>query len=131
MKAARFIVLVVAALAALLAGREPFAAADNGEAATFAIIIGSNQSVDADLPTLKYADDDAAAYLDLFRLLGARTYVLSRLDDNTRRLHPQAAAEAIEPRRAMLERTLAQVASDVALARDRHVETALYFIYAG
>ena len=44
--------------------------------ATFALIIGSNVSVDAELPPLKYADDDAALYLDLFRLLGARTYLL-------------------------------------------------------
>ena len=62
--------------------------------ATFALIVGANQSVD-NLTPLKYADDDAARYLDLFRLLGARTYLLSRLDDNTRRLHPQAAARCL------------------------------------
>jgi hypothetical protein len=99
--------------------------------ASFALIMGSNVSVDADLPPLKYADDDAANYLDLFRLLGARTYLLSRLDENTRRLHPQAAAEALEPNRAALEQATAQVALDVAKARDRGVETVLYVVYAG
>jgi hypothetical protein len=99
--------------------------------AVFAVIVGSNVSVDTELPALKYADDDAARYLDLFRLLGARTYLLTRLDANTARLHAQAAAEALPPRRAELEKTLAQAATDVAQARARGVETLLYFIYAG
>ena len=99
--------------------------------AVFAVIVGSNVSVDSELPPLKYADDDAARYLDLFRLLGARTYLLTRLDANTARLHAQAAAEALPPRRAELEKTLAQAATDVAQARARGVETLFYFIYAG
>lgn len=99
--------------------------------AIFALIIGSNISVDAELPPLKYADDDAARYLDLFRLLGARTYLLTRLDANTSRLHAQAAAEALLPRRAELDKTLTQAAADVAQAKARGVETLFYFIYAG
>ena len=109
-------------------------AAENEEPsrpATFALIIGNNASVDPDVQPLKYADDDAARYLDLFRLLGARTYLLSRLDSNTRRLHPQAASEALDPRRANLDRVLAQIESDVTQARDRHLEAIFYFVYAG
>ena len=37
-----------------------------------------NASVDRRLAPLQYADDDAARYLDLFRALGARTYLLTR-----------------------------------------------------
>jgi hypothetical protein len=126
----RLLALIACAMALFLLPRD--AAGDEGSGpATFALIIGSNLSVDRDLPPLKYADDDAARSLDLFRLLGARTYLLSRLDENTRRLHPQAAAEALEPRRAILERTMAQIGSDVAQARDRHLETELYVLYAG
>ena len=102
-----------------------------GKAATFALIIGSNRSVDSDLPALKYADDDAASYLDLFRVLGARTYLLSRLDDNTRRLHAQASAEALEPKRTVFDQAVAQITADVTRARERQVETVLYFVYAG
>ncbi len=122
---------VAAALAAVAMGASRDARADEGVKATFALIMGSNLSVDRDLPPLKYADDDAASYLDLFRVLGAHTYLLSRLDDNTRRLHAQAAAEALEPTRATLEQTVAQIASDVTRARDRQVETVLYIVYAG
>ena len=99
--------------------------------ATFALIIGSNQSVDQDLVPLKYADDDAARYLDLFRLLGAKTYLLTRLDENTRRLHPQAVAEAEEPKRAPFDRAVTQLVEAVAQASARQVETVVYFVYAG
>lgn len=99
--------------------------------ASFAIIVGSNASVDANLPPLRYADDDAARYLDLFRLLGARTYLLTRLDENTKRLHPQAAAEASEPKKAAYDAALAQLGADVSQAAQRGVETTVYFVYAG
>jgi len=99
--------------------------------ARFAIILGVNQGVDADVHPLRYADDDAATYLELFRALGARTYVLSRFDEGTRRLHPQAVAEALDPRRRELETLVTQVSADVALARKRGVPTVVYFIYAG
>jgi hypothetical protein len=102
-----------------------------GRAATFALIIGVNESVDRDLAPLKYADDDAAGYFSLFRLLGTRTYLLTRLDENTRRLQPQAAAEAREPIRKELDAMVSLLASDVDRARERHVETAVYFVYAG
>jgi hypothetical protein len=123
--------MVLVAAAALVFAEDASATEDEGKAATFALIIGSNQSVDRDLPPLKYADDDAASYLDLFRVLGARTYLLSRLDDNTRRLHGQAAAEALEPRRAAFEQAVAQITADVARARERQVDTVLYIVYAG
>ncbi|HTB78944.1 MAG TPA: hypothetical protein VK762_37130 [Polyangiaceae bacterium] len=123
--------LCAIAFAAFVAFVPRAARADESAKATFALIMGSNVSVDRDLPPLKYADDDAASYLDLFRVLGAHTYLLSRLDDNTRRLHAQAAAEALEPTRAVLEQTVAQIAADVVRARDRQVETVLYIVYAG
>ncbi len=102
-----------------------------GNHASFALIIGVNRSVDKDAPLLRYADDDAARYLDLFRTLGARSYVLARLDDNTRRLHPQVAAEALPPRLAEYRQVIRTLAADIAQARKRGVRTTLYFVYAG
>lgn len=104
---------------------------ESPEYASFALIVGVNRSVDADATLLRYADDDAARYLDLFRSLGARSYVLSRLDGPTRRLHPQVAAEAMPPVSAELERSIAVLAADVRQARQRGVKTILYFVYAG
>jgi hypothetical protein len=95
------------------------------------LILGVNRSVDPELPVLRYADDDAARYLDLFRSLGARTYLLTRVDDDTRRVHPQAAAEAALPIEKELARTLAQMSGDIAQAHQRAVSTVLYVVYAG
>jgi hypothetical protein len=99
--------------------------------ALFALILGVNRGLDPELPRLRYADDDAARSLELFRALGARTYLLTRVDEDTRRLHPQAAAEAALPVEKELERVLAQMSGDIAQARERNVPTALYVLYAG
>ena len=99
--------------------------------ATFALIVGVNQSQDEKLGTLRYADDDAARYQELFRSLGARTYLVTRLDESSRRLHPQAAAEAFDPVRKQLEIALTQAAFDVAQAKRRGIETAFLLVYAG
>jgi hypothetical protein len=116
---------------ALLAPLSARAEEPNEEYASFALIIGVNKSLDADVAQLRYADDDAARYLDLFRSLGARSYVLTRPDSNTRRLHPQVAAEAMLPIHADFERATALLAADVAQAHARGVKTVLYFVYAG
>ena len=49
-----------AVVAPSLAGGAARAPADG--AARFVLIVGVNRSVDADLPQLRYADDDAARY---------------------------------------------------------------------
>ncbi|WAM26471.1 hypothetical protein [Myxococcus sp. NMCA1] len=99
--------------------------------ASFALIIGVNRSHEPDQLALRFADDDAARYLDLFRMLGARTYLLARMDDNTRRLHPQAAAEALDPKHPELASSVKKLGEDIALARSRGVETVAYVVYAG
>jgi hypothetical protein len=105
-------------------------ARDDG-AARFVLILGVNRSVDAELPALHYADDDAVRYDDLFRALGGKTHLLARLDENTRRISPEAVASAREPRRAELVRAVASLAADVAAARARGQRTMFYFVYAG
>ena len=101
------------------------------ERASFALIIGVNKSVDADAPVLRYADDDAARYLDLFRSLGARSYVLARLDENTRRVHQQVAAEAEAPVLSEYTKAIEVLANNIRQAHERNVKTVVYFVYAG
>jgi hypothetical protein len=99
--------------------------------ATFALVIGTNGSVDQELEPLRYADDDAARYFDLFRSLGTRTYLLSNLDEDTARLHPQAEAEAEPPRGNELDALVGLLKGNVAIARARGLRTVFYFVYAG
>ncbi len=129
-KRGRRALCALGSLAAVVLAAPPVAA-DEPPRASFALVVGANVSVDKELPPLRYADDDAARYFDLFRLLGARTTVLARLDENTRRLHPQAAAEAREPRKADFEAAITQLAEDVSRAASRGVETTVYLVYAG
>jgi hypothetical protein len=106
-------------------------AAERPRNAVFALIMGVNRSVDADLKTLLYADDDAVRYQELFRALGARTQLLARLDRETTAMSPQAAAEALPPTHASLGKVVTQLASEIALAHERGVKTTLYVLYAG
>lgn len=98
--------------------------------ATFAVVVGVNRSVDGSAALLRYADDDAARFRDLFQAVGTRTHVLTRMDDNTRRLYP-AAAQETPPRLEALKAAVTVVAGEVAQARRRGERTIFYFVYAG
>jgi hypothetical protein len=129
----RAVAILVLSTALSVPARSADAAAPSRERppALFALIIGVNASGSPDRPPLRYADDDAARYLDLFRALGARSTVLARLDENTRSLHPQAAAEAQPPRMRELRLAVDALARDIAQAHSRGVRSTLYVIYAG
>lgn len=108
----------------------PAASASKGKA-VFAVVVGVNKSVDKNLAALHYADDDAVKYSELFKLLGAKVYLLSRLDKATSRLYKRAVSAATTPRMADLKRIISIVKKDVAKARARKLKTELYFVYAG
>lgn len=130
-RSALFVVCFVLALGRVAMATPNLQVTGSNERARFALIIGVNKSVDTDAPLLRYADDDAARYLDFFRSLGARSYVLTRLDENTRRVHQQAAAEAEAPVMSEFQKAIQALASDIRQARQRNIKTALYFVYAG
>jgi hypothetical protein len=98
--------------------------------AVFALVVGVNRSVDTQLAPLVYADDDAFRYRDLFRSVGARTWLLARPDENTRRVSA-AVAEAQEPAAESLTRAVSELARAVASARAQGRRTVLYFVFAG
>jgi hypothetical protein len=125
-------VTAVAAAAVLwLLAAPPAPGEPEGRPSPFAFIVGVNDGGALGLPSLRYADDDAARYFDLFRLLGARTYLLMRPDMNTSRLHAQAAADAVEPTRAHFTVQLQQLHRDVAAAQQRGARPVVYFVYSG
>jgi hypothetical protein len=99
--------------------------------AGFALVIGVNKSVDRGLKKLRYADDDAVRYFELFRSLGLRTALVTRSDANTRRIHPQALAEAHLPLRSELSGVIQRLAREIARAHRRGLKTVLYVAYAG
>jgi hypothetical protein len=113
------------------AGADPAPVPPGGDKMLFALIVGVNRSVDADLAPLVYADDDAVRYRELFRTLGARTYLLTRPDANTRQVFPEAVADAREPRASELWRASGSLSDDIAQAHRAGAKAALYVVYAG
>src|SRR5438067_1963103 len=49
----------------------------------FALIVANNHSLDRSVPSLRYADDDAARFYELMATLGAETQLLTVLDAET------------------------------------------------
>ena len=84
---------------------------------TFALVVGVNRSMDPKVAPLRYADDDAVRYRDLFRAVGGRTITLASLDENTRRLHPDAASDVRPARLALLTSAVDRLAAEAAQAR--------------
>jgi hypothetical protein len=123
----------LAALAVAAVWSGPAAAAPETPApgpAVFAMVIGANRSVDVQLAPLAYADDDAFRYRDLFRSVQARTVVLTRPDDNTRRINTDVDQVQAPVERA-LAAAVAGLAQEVAAARRAGRRTVLYFVFAG
>jgi hypothetical protein len=128
---ARELRVMLALVAVMLSARAAVAAkAKPPVVSTFALVLGVNRSVDEDAALLRYADDDAARFRDLFQAVGAKTFVLTRMDENTRRVHPATEAE-VAPRMAAVESAVAQLARAVAAARARGERAVFYFVYAG
>ena len=98
---------------------------------TFALVVGVNRSSDPKIAPLRYADDDAVRYRDLFRAVGGRTVTLASLDENTRRLYPDAASDVRPARLALLTAAVDRLATEAAQARRRGARVVFYFVYAG
>jgi hypothetical protein len=128
---ARWLVLALAASAASMVTATVAKAAPAAPApALFAVVIGANRSVDVQLAPLSYADDDAFRYRDLFRSVQARTVVLTRPDDNTRRINTDVDQVRAPVERALAD-TVAGLAQEVAGAQRAGRRTVLYFVFAG
>ncbi|MBI1944502.1 MAG: caspase family protein [Deltaproteobacteria bacterium] len=116
-----------ATLAALAAS--PAAATEEGPLRV-ALVIGNNQAPTADVEALRYADDDALATAELLIEAGVHTVVLTRMDDETWRLHQQAAPfDAPTP--AALTRAVLELGRAVAPATAAGRGVELLFFYSG
>jgi len=118
-------------VAALLAVVAPTPVLDARTPDTFAVIVGNNASDGGELADLRYADDDAARYDELLSLTGARVELLSVLDADTQRIHPEVARKARVPRRDELADALKRSFEAIRRAREAGRRTVFYFVYVG
>jgi hypothetical protein len=96
-----------------------------------ALVVGLNTSRDPGVAPLRFADDDAARYYELFEALGAQPLLLAVLDADTQRRYPNAAAVARPPSRAELDHAVAQLAAQARAFADAGERVELFFTYAG
>lgn len=104
-----------------------------GEAnvASFGLVVGVNRPGDPTLVTLRYADDDAARYFELFEAVGIRTELLAQLDENTQRLHPKLVDRAHPPTQSEFGLAVARLSEQIAKARQQGQLTRVYLVFAG
>src|SRR6185503_15142870 len=80
----------------------------------YAIAIGNNAPPAASLPVLRYADDDAVRYHQLFSRFADDARLLAVLDDQTQRRYPALGAIAGAPTLANLARVVSDYAGKMA-----------------
>jgi hypothetical protein len=110
--------------AAIAAEQEP-------RARVYLVVIAENDSLDAEVPALQYADDDGAKNFELFSLYADEASLFAVFDADTARLHPRAAERAEVPERSAILERLARYneAMDRDVARGDVPE--LFLLYAG
>ena len=113
---------------ALLAGT----AYADGKQITYAIVIGNNAPprTGEPLQPLRYADDDAVRYYQLFSRL-AETKLLAVLDTQTQRRYPLLPMRAQPPTVDNLRRTVEEFAQRMSWDRMRGDRPVLYFAFSG
>jgi hypothetical protein len=117
--------LVLALLALLVA---PVAQA---RTRAYVVVIANNRSLDPGVPALRYADDDGARTFELMSMYADRAALFAVLDDETARLHPEAAKQAEVPEKKLILQRLDQFNREMELDIARGDEPELFFIYAG
>jgi hypothetical protein len=98
--------------------------------ARFAIVIGNNQPDHPRAGMLQFADDDALATHRLLVEAGVRSVLLTRLDDATARLHPEARPDG-PPAWAALDAEIDRIADAARRARSAGHAVELLVFYSG
>lgn len=97
----------------------------------YVVIVANNHSLDDDVASLRYADDDGAKYFEMFHGAGAKTALLTVLDPDAQKRFPGAAAVAVPPRRETLLAKAAEFFSEMARANRAGIKTHFVFVYSG
>ncbi|HYH97039.1 caspase family protein [Hyalangium sp.] len=99
----------------------------------FVLIVGNNTSATLGRPPLQFADDDAAKYDTVFRLLApeANVRVLTELDKDTARLFPEVQQRAEPPTRVRLRHAFEEISERAREAAAQGRESELFFLFAG
>lgn len=118
--------LAILALVAVCAAASPAHATR-----TFAVIVAHNGSQDADVRSLRFADDDGARYWEIFSNFADETRLLATLDAETQKVHPELADLSIPPTMENVKRVLAEMQDKVRAARAGGDRAELFVVFVG
>jgi len=99
----------------------------------YAIVVGNNSAPrgEEQLAPLRYADDDALRYYELFRRAGRHTALLTVLDPATQRRHAGRVPPARPPTLAELRRSFAAFVAEMERDRERGEQPVLFVTFSG
>jgi len=92
----------------------------------FALVIGSNATLDASTDPLRFADDDAAAMAELLTEVGYDVALVTTLDVESQALHPELVRTAFDPSPEGLDAAWTQLRKRMD-AVDGEVELLIYY----
>jgi hypothetical protein len=102
------------------------------ETAVYSVHVGVNSPPPgSELPSLRYADDDAARFYQFVRPFAKRAVLATVLDEESQRRHPALAGNCISPRRDLVQEKLAEMAASMQTDRDAGKNVVLYLSYSG
>jgi hypothetical protein len=97
----------------------------------FALIVGSNHTLDASQAALRFADDDAARIAELLTETGVDTELVTQLDRDSQAMFPGLVSRAHRPDGAGLDAAYAELLTRMQAAKDDGAEVELLFYYSG
>lgn len=97
----------------------------------YTLIVAENKSLDSSIPALRFADDDGAAYYELFQQMSESVTLLAVLDAETQRQYRGLSAKTQPPTLANLRAALSKLNATMEADQKRGDTPIFYFIYAG
>lgn len=97
----------------------------------FALVVGSNHTLDPEQAALRFADDDAARMTELLRETGVDVELVTHLDRDSQAMFPALVARAHRPDGAGLDAAWAALRGRMQAAKDDGAAVELLIYYSG
>ena len=105
--------------------------ARRSQARRYAVVIGVNEPARPEQRPLRFADDDAVRFYEVFREIAVDVELFSLLDDETQRLYPAVVPQAALPEKEQLFARIDRIFERIRADRSRGEPTEFYLVYSG